>query len=199
MIHATPSQLIAQFANEVGIRRFTVDEYHRLSSCGVLDESDRVELLNGVISPKMIHSHLHDATVCIIEELIRNRLSPGWTIRVQCAITLSHSEPEPDIAVVAGPVTRYLQEHPSQNDIKLIIEVAESSLARDRLKATIYAEANVPCYWIVNLTEKVVEVYSEPLDGVYNRRLIYSSNDFVPVVIGEFESEPADVSKVFYK
>ena len=89
---------------EVGIpvRGFTVQEYHRLAEVGILTEADRVELLEGVISPKMVHSPIHDATVSIIECLLRTYLATGYLLRIQSAITLHTSEPEPDLALVVG-------------------------------------------------------------------------------------------------
>jgi Uma2 family endonuclease len=144
------------------VRRFSVEEYHRLGETGILSEDDSVELLEGLVAPKMIRTPVHDAVVAIVEQALRMRLPPGWTPRVQSAITTATSEPEPDVALVRGEPRDYLSRHPSGADIALIVEVADSSLARDRAKARIYAAASVPVYWIVNLADDWVEVHTRP-------------------------------------
>src|SRR4051812_40189587 len=89
------------------LRRFTVDEYHRMIRTGILTEDDPVELLEGWIVLKMPHNPPHDATVDQSREVLQAALPAGWRVRVQSAITLSDSEPEPDLVVVPGPAARY--------------------------------------------------------------------------------------------
>lgn len=74
-------------------------------------------------------------------------------MRIQSAITTSDSEPEPDVAVVSGSIRDHVQRHPQPHEVALVVEVANSSLSLDRAKATIYARANIPAYWIINLVE----------------------------------------------
>jgi Uma2 family endonuclease len=143
-------------------RLFTVDEYHRLGEVGVLTEDDRVELLEGVITPKMMHNPRHDATLTLVEETLRKYLPSGWFIRLQSSMTTADSEPEPDVAIVKGAARDYLRRHPVAADVGLIAEVADSSLLRDRNKARIYARTGVPTYWIVNLVDAQIEAYSQP-------------------------------------
>ena len=161
------------------VRRFSVQEYHRLAEVGVLSEEDRVELLEGVISPKRVHSPLHDATVSVIEALLRPLLNSGWILRIQSSVTLAASEPEPDLAVALGPPQRYRQHHPSGNDLGLVIEVAESSLRRDRAKAATYAAGGIPCYWIVNLTQQQLEIFHSPQAGSYQHQQILQADQMV--------------------
>jgi Uma2 family endonuclease len=149
-------------AEPLKLRRFTVDEYHRLGDSGILTTDDRVELLQGLITSKMIHSPRHDATVSLLEQQLRPLLPPEQIIRIQSAITTADSEPEPDLAIVLGPPLRYRRRHPRGMDIALVIEVADSSLTRDRLKAAIYAAEAIGQYWIVNLRDQVLEIYHEP-------------------------------------
>src|SRR5947207_2591394 len=96
----------------VPVHRFTVEEYHRLIEHGVLTEDDRVELLEGWIVPKMTHNPPHDATIQIVDEQLRPLLRRGWMLRIQSAITLIDSEPEPDLAIVRGNSRTFLQGHP---------------------------------------------------------------------------------------
>jgi hypothetical protein len=169
------------------IRRFTVDEYHRLAELGILSEHDRVELLDGWLVPKMIHNPAHDGTIEVVDELLRPLLPGGWRIRIQSAVTTVDSEPEPDLAIVRGPAGRYLDKHPEASDIALVIEVAHSSLDQDRHKRRVYARAGIAFYWIVNLVDRVIEVYSNPIvtDGEprYSIQRNVGVGDDLPVVI----------------
>lgn len=143
------------------VHRFSVDEYHRLCEVGLLDEGARVELLEGWVVPKVPHSPLHDATVHAIQKLLM-RLLLGWEVRVQSAVVTADSEPEPDVAVVIGPDSRYRDHHPSIGEILLIVEVADSSLQKDRRKAGVYSSIEVPTYWVVDLQDRSIEVRQEP-------------------------------------
>jgi len=145
------------------VRRFTVQEYEHLAEIGMLTPDDRVELLEGWIVPKMAHNPLHDGTIQIIVNKLRSLLPSGWCDRVQSATSLPDSAPEPDIAIARGDERSFLHRHPNASDIGLVIEVADSSLDRDRdTKARLYARAGVPVYWIVNLIDRQVEVHTDP-------------------------------------
>lgn len=154
---------------------------------GVLTENDRVELLDGQIVAKMTHNPPHDAAVDLTQSEVAAVLPSGWRVRVQSAITLARSEPEPDVAVVRGPARRYVRSHPRPPDIGLLVEVADATLRFDRIrKARAYARARIPVYWIVNLMDLCVEVYTEPRAGrspAYRLRRDYARNEAVPVVI----------------
>jgi Uma2 family endonuclease len=171
------------------VQRFTVDQYHKMIQIGVLGEEDDVELLEGWIVPKMGRNPPHDAVISwIMNRKLAPKLPEGWFCRAQSAITTSVSEPEPDIAVVRGSELDYLARHPSAADAALVIEVAESSLPGDRLlKARIYAAAAVPLYWIINLLDHQVEVYSDPTGPdnapAYRSRQDYRAEDLVPLII----------------
>jgi Uma2 family endonuclease len=173
----------------VPVRRFTVAEYHRLIQIGVLGEDDDVELLEGWIVPKMGRNPPHDAVISIIMiDVLAPRLSRGWFCRGQSAVTTPNSEPEPDIAVVRGATRDYLTRHPGPADMALVVEVSESSLLTDRsLKGSVYAAASVPVYWIVNLLDRQIEVYTDPtgpaIAPCYRTRWDYRAGDLVPLTI----------------
>ncbi len=183
------------------VRRFTVDEYHRLAELGVLSDQDRVELLEGWLVPKMIHNPAHDGTIEIVDELLRPLIPDSWRLRIQSSITTEDSEPEPDLAIVKGPAGRYLHKHPAADDIGLLIEVADSSVDRDREKRRMYANAGIAIYWNVNLPERQVEVYRQPsgsgLSAGYEGCSIYSSSDDVPVELTGQEIGRISVAAVF--
>lgn len=152
------------------VRRFTVAEYRAMVESGVLEQDDRIELLEGWIVPKVTHDPPHDWTVTQILGAMSSHLPDEWLIRVQCAINTQDSEPEPDLAIVHGPNDRYLQRHPRGADIGLLIEVSATSLAKDRRKAAIYAAEGIPAYWIINLTDRQIEVFTQPDETKRNYR-----------------------------
>jgi Uma2 family endonuclease len=171
------------------VRRFTVDEYHRMIQAGLLTEDDPVELLEGWLVPKMVRNPAHDTALELAVEMIRPCVPSGWRLRVQSAVTLSHSEPEPDVAVVYGPLRSHANRHPGPGDTGLLVEVADSSLDRDRNeKGRVYAAAGIPVYWIINLVDRQVEVYTAPSGPVaapaFGQRQDFRPGDLVPLVTG---------------
>ena len=180
-------------ANEIGevspfpVWRFSVEEYRRLGEIGVLAEDDRVELLEGWIVPKMNLNPPHSVGVQLVDDAIRKALPEAWCVRIQDAVSTSDSEPEPDVAVVRGAIRDYARRHPSPGDIGLLVEVADTSLTRDRYKCRLYGGAGIGDYWIVNLVDRRVEVYADPTGSDpnpgYRRRNDYDPNDVVPLVI----------------
>ena len=167
------------------VRRFSVEEYHRMIAAGVLSEDEPVELLEGWIIPKMPRTPLHDATVDQTHDVLHSFLPPEWRLRVQSAITVLESEPEPDLAIVLGPPGRYVHCHPGAADIGLLIEVADSSLPQDRnAKQRLYARAGVEAHWIVNLVDRRLEVYTLPsLESGYLERQEYGLSDRVSFLV----------------
>src|SRR5262249_42023536 len=146
-----------------GFRRFTVDEYHRLTELGILTEDDNLELIEGYLVLKMPRNPPHDGTIRCGTKLLAKILPAGWDLSVQCAITLPDSEPEPDFPIVRPPPDYYRPRPPTVADIGLVIEVADSTLAGDRAdKGRIYARAGIECYWIINLVDRQIEVYTSP-------------------------------------
>ena len=149
-----------------GFRRFSIPEYHHLAELGILTEDDNLELLEGYLVHKMTRNAPHDGTIDILMDSLLDIMPNGWRIRVQQAVTLSDSEPEPDLAIVRRHGMGYKQHHPGPADIALVIEVADSSLDGDRAdKCRIYARAGIAVYWIVNLVDTQIEVYSSPVGG----------------------------------
>ena len=163
------------------VRRFTVEEYHRLGESGVLKPDDRVELLEGWIIEKMNHRPAHGYAVGTLNQWLVTRLPDGWIGRCQLPITLSKSEPEPDIAIVKGAHADFRNRHPSGSDCRLVIEVADTSISRDRSKATIYASVKIEEYWIVNLADQTLEKMAQPVDSAYSQTEIMSAGNTVEI------------------
>lgn len=175
-------------ATAAGMRRFTVAEYHRLIDVGILTEMDNLELLDGYLVHKPRHSAPHDASMHLAHDALAVALSQGWRLRIQSAVTLPESEPEPDIAMVRGDARSYTAHHPRPDDIGLLIEVSDATLAADRLdKGRIYARANIACYWIVNLVNRQVEVYTQPSGPInvpaYAQHATFRPGDAVPLIL----------------
>jgi Uma2 family endonuclease len=170
------------------MRKFTVAEYHRMIETGILDDTDKVELLEGYVVLKMPRDPPHDGTIQIARKQLSLALPPGWDVHIQSAITLSDSEPEPDLAIVRGDQRTYLSRHPGPADVGQLVEVADSSLDRDRIdKCRIYAGAALPIYWIVNLVDRQIEVYGNPsghgLLAGYAQRQDFGVRARVPLVL----------------
>lgn len=151
-------------------------EYERMVDLGLF-EDERVELLYGVIVKMSPHGPEHDAPLSRLNELFVAGLRGRARIRVQSSFAASDgSEPEPDLAVV--PPGDYDDAHPST--AWLVVEVAKSSLAKDRgPKARLYAESGVPEYWVVNLVDGLVEVHTLPQDGLYRQIIRYGRKDVI--------------------
>ena len=173
------------------VHRWTVEQFHALTSAGLLDDDDRVELLEGVIVPKMNASPRHSATVQAVHEALRAVLPAGWSLRIQDVLTTDDSQPEPDVAVVSGTHRDYCQSHPTAAQTTLVVEVADSSFARDLAKRRTYARAGIATYWIVNLIDQRLEAYSQPSgptdEPKYGRREEFVMTDSIPVVIAGCE------------
>jgi Uma2 family endonuclease len=147
----------------IRIRRWTRQEYERLIKLRVLHEDEPVELLAGHLVVSEPQRTPHAVAIQLVEDALRPAFGAGWSIRVQLPLALGpDSEPEPDVAVVRGVPRDHLREHPSTP--ALVVEVAHDSLRTDRtLKRRLYARAGVQDYWIVNLIDRLVEIYREPV------------------------------------
>ncbi len=163
---------------------FTVERYFALVDEGVLSEDDRVELLEGVVVAMAPRNAPHDAGICRATEALRAVIGHDVVIRVQSALIIGpRSAPEPDVAVVPGPLSAYDRAHP--RTALLVVEVADSSLPQDRItKARMYAGAGIPQYLVLNLRDDVVEVLQDPdrVAGVYRACAVASRGERVGLV-----------------
>jgi len=144
-------------------RRFSRAEYERLVDVGFFQPGEPIELIGGELMIAQPQGAYHYGAIWKAAHVLEAALGPAWFVRAQAPIALDdESEPEPDVAVVAGTVADYLHEHPARP--VLTVEVSESSLALDRLhKGSLYARAGLADYWVVNLIDRVLEVYREPV------------------------------------
>jgi hypothetical protein len=147
----------------VQVRRWTRQEYDRMTDAGILTPSDRVELIGGEIVTVTPQKSPHATAVSLVNEALRGVVGTTRHVRIQLPLALNDdSEPEPDIAIVSGSIRDYRDAHPES--ALLLVEVSDSTLAFDRqVKGSLYARAAVPESWIINLVESVVEVYQQPV------------------------------------
>lgn len=141
--------------------RWHRDDYHRMAELGLFGDR-RVELVEGTVIAMSAMKRPHWMTGQLASDLLRAAFGPGFFVTMNMPSYLDeYSEPEPDVAVVAGSPRDYPEGAPTTP--VLVVEVAESSLEYDRSsKASLYAKAGIPEYWIVNLRERQVEVYQHP-------------------------------------
>lgn len=170
------------------IWRLTVEQYHQMIEAGILTEDDPLELLEGWLVTKMPKNPPHTLATQITRDVLASILPSGWFINIQEPITMTDSEPEPDVTVIRGDRRDYLKRHPNPAKVALLVEVADATLQKDRrLKLRLYAEAGIAIYWILNLPERQLEVYSDPAgkgaQAAYRKRIDYNDSDRVPVVI----------------
>lgn len=145
------------------VRPVTRAEYERLVALGAF-EDERLELLEGVLVTMSPQGSRHAEAVLRLNRILTVALIERAVVRIQSPLGAGAvSLPDPDVAVVA--MGDYTDAHPE--GALLVIGVAESSIKKDRAKASIYAAAGVADYWIVNLSDRVVEVHRDPAGERY--------------------------------
>lgn len=183
---------IAKPAAGLDLYRIDVDEYETLAATGALKDP-RIELVNGYLVRKMTKKPPHVFSCDAVREALALILPTGWWLREEKPVRIpDYDEPEPDISVARGTRADYLNHHPGPGDLALVVEVAESSLPRDRKhKRDAYRRARVPQYWIVDLVSRVVGVSTRPTPigrvPVFASVRKYREGESIPVVIGGVE------------
>jgi Uma2 family endonuclease len=154
---------------EVRRRRFTVEEYYRMTESGILTENDRVELLDGEILEMTPIGHHHATCVHALSALLTRALGDRALLWAQNPVLLPRdTEPQPDVVLLRPPLAQYWARLPQPADVLLLVEVADTSYRFDReIKLPLYAAAGVPEVWLVDLTRNVVEVFRRPEGAVY--------------------------------
>ena len=161
------------------IWRLSVEQYHAMIQAGILTEDDPVELLEGWLVTKMSKNPKHRVATRLVREALEKALPPGWYVDSQEPLTTADSEPEPEVMIVRGETRHYLDHHPGPQDIALVVEVADSSLQRDRtLKKQIYAAAGISLYWMLIYSPIRLKCIATPQDR-WNSQTIDSSRCMV--------------------
>jgi Uma2 family endonuclease len=169
------------------LAKWSIEQYHRMVDAGIL-QGRAVELLAGEIVEMSPETPIHYATAKQNAKYLESLLANKAEVRFNGPITLSDSEPEPDVAIVRLPATVYREHHPGAADIFWLIEVAKTSLKTDlELKASIYATAGIQEYWIVDLTDGRVIVFRQPQAGTYVYQQSLQTGTIQPLAFPQIE------------
>lgn len=177
---------------------WTREDYYKMAEAGVFRPGERVELIGGRIVEVSPQNSPHATAYLLAYDAIQTVFNAGYVVRMQLPLDLGQtSQPEPDIAVVRGTIRDYAKAHPTT--AVLVVEVSESTLAFDRgEKASLYASAGIPDYWVLNLVDRCLEVHRDPIAMPnqpfgygYRRRTQYFENDTVSPLV-----QPQGVIKV---
>jgi Uma2 family endonuclease len=160
---------------------FNVHEYHQMGEAGILSARDRVELINGEILIKPMMGPPHCASVDRVSLAMHRESDNHYIVRTQGAVRLDQwSEPEPDVVLLRPKDDFYASKHPVPSDILLIVKVADSSLRFDAgPKARLYAKTGIPEYWIVDIPNDCLRVYSDVLHGAYHTVRQFRRGDMI--------------------
>ena len=158
--------------------RFTVEDYYAMGEAGILAPGERVELLNGEIIAMAPIGSRHASCVNILNRLLTTQVGLRAVVGVQNPVRLNGgTEPQPDLMLLKPHADFYSSAHPGPGDVLLLIEVADTTADLDReCKLHLYARAGVSEYWIVDLTERAVEVYSDPSSTGYGSRRVVGTD-----------------------
>lgn len=160
---------------------WSVDQYHGMVEAGLLAENAPVELLHGKIVPMSPVGRFHAACVDKFQEYFTLKFQKSYSYRGQNPVAmLDDSEPEPDFVVAVRDENNYADGHPDGEKIFLLVEVSDSTLDKDRhYKKSIYAEAGVREYWIANLVDRQIEVYTQPVEDDFTQATIFGERDTI--------------------
>ncbi|MBA3634703.1 MAG: Uma2 family endonuclease [Acidobacteria bacterium] len=160
--------------------RFSVDEYYKMIELGMLKDYEKAEIIEGELIQKMPIGNRHAFIVDVLAEFLIKNVPDKIRVRVQNPVRISdYDEPEPDITL--ADLTKYDgKRHPRSSEVLLIVEVSDSTLKYDRdTKLSLYAEAEIPEVWIVNLKNDIIEVHQKPSSGIYQLAQIFKRGEIL--------------------
>ncbi|MEL6552182.1 MAG: Uma2 family endonuclease [Cyanobacteria bacterium J06621_11] len=175
----SPSELSSPPAN---LKRWTVEEYHRLSELGLLTPGERTELIAGQIIIMVSKGTPHVTSLRLLalqfDEFLRDK---PFFASAQDPIQLDKfSEPESDLVIVQGNILTYADHHPQPEDIQLVVEVADSTLQQDcNVKDKAYAQANIAEYWVLDVKHQRLHVFQKPTATGYGSHVILQKDSQV--------------------
>ncbi len=156
-------------ASKVSPKRFRVDEFRRMTEAGILPEESGWEIIDGFLIDKMTIGSKHASVVRRLEKFFERNFGDKTIVSGQNPIHLDeYNEPEPDVALLKPRADFYAESHPKPADVLLLVEVSDSTVEYDReIKKRLYAEAEITEFWLVDLKNDTIEVYSQPKNGSY--------------------------------
>jgi len=164
--------------------RMSLEQYEALVETGVFTERDRFHLIHGVLVAKLTQNSPHATADLLCRDALMAIVPNGWHVRSDKPVRLPpDSKPEPDQCVARGSIRDYARRTPEDADIGLIIEVVDTSLDDESMMALTYSASGIPVYWIINLTESQIEVYTDPARPGYGTRRDYKPGEEIPVAL----------------
>ncbi|MGZ3382558.1 MAG: Uma2 family endonuclease [Isosphaeraceae bacterium] len=165
--------------------RMSLDQYEAMVASGVFSRGDRLHLIRGLLVAKMTQNTPHSTADLLCGDALERTIPPGWHVRPAKPIRIAGqaSKPEPDRSVARGEIRDYSRHDPDPGDVALVVEVADSRLREAHDLAGVYGGGGIAVYWIVNLVDRQVEVYSDPFQGGYRSRVEFKPGQAIPVVI----------------
>lgn len=168
------------------LARLTVDQYEAMVDSGVFTKRDHFTLINGFLVTKVPRSPRHTFTTKNLARKLQGLIPLRWHTRIEDAVRLVDSKPEPDISIARGAIEDDMDRDPGPADLAMVIEVSASSILEDRRMAAIYGTAGIPVYWIVNMKAREIEVYTlskrRGASG-YGKPRVFKASQSAPVVI----------------
>ncbi|ACB50497.1 hypothetical protein cce_1147 [Crocosphaera subtropica ATCC 51142] len=158
----------------ITIAKWSVEDYHKIIETGILNDRP-VELLEGTIIEMSPESPLHRKKCDAVADYLRDKLKGYAKVYEAHPITLSTSEPEPNIAIVRLPVSLYDNHHPYPEDIYWLIEISDKTLTKDlQQKRLIYAQAGIKEYWVIDVEKRELKVFKNLLNRNYQQEETYT-------------------------
>ena len=175
--------------------RFTVEDYYRMAEVGILKPDAKVELIDGEIIDMLPAGPFHSGSIDHLVLAFSDKANGRWITSSQRAVRLNQeSEPEPDVVLLKTPLSKYKRAHPVAADVYLVVEVADSSLSYDRTKKLqLYATGGIPEVWILNIPQRVLEVYRSPTGLRYQDSVTLHDGSAAPLAFPDAEIDVAEL------
>ncbi len=165
----------------ITLTKWTLDDYHNMINTGILDDR-QVEFILGDIVDMSPEKPLHHYTNHNVVKYLRSLLQDKAEVMEAHPITLTNSEPKPDVEIVRCPQELYLDHHPYPEDIYWIIEIADTTSSKDLgIKKQMYAQANIPEYWVIDLKNTILRVFRQPHQDNYQTELEFQDGIISPL------------------
>ncbi|MGK7940017.1 MAG: Uma2 family endonuclease [Crocosphaera sp.] len=171
----------------ITIAKWSVEDYHKMIETGILKQRS-VELLEGNIVEMSPEGPLHRKQCDTVAEYLRDKLKGIAKVYEAHPVTLSNSEPEPDIAIVRLPVSLYDNHHPYSEDIYWLIEISDTTLTKDlEEKRLVYANAGIQEYWVIEIDKKQLRRFRKVVNTDYQKEEIYMKGEISPLAFPEIK------------
>lgn len=171
---------------QLPVYRLRVDDFLAMHDHAIITDNTPVELIQGLLVETMVRHPPHDAALGLLQDALSAVLPPDWILRIQSALQLTDTMPEPDAAIIRGSRRDFVTRHPTNQECRCVIEISDSTLSLDRsVKQATYATHSITEYWIVNLPDEQIEVYREPSGLVaqpeYRSLHTFRAGDSIPL------------------